>query len=101
MLETGHEVSVRLTDARNQPVTNARLTLRDSQDRRLNLPMMGGGFRGGSRSGDQEANVYPLGFLAAENYSIEARWGRSSGSNSFSVSAPGIVDLVLEGKEEK
>ncbi|MFH1999905.1 MAG: carboxypeptidase-like regulatory domain-containing protein, partial [Planctomycetota bacterium] len=94
-LTAGFTISIRLKDTTGAPIEEARLTLRDAQNRKLSLPptrMGRGGFFGSG--GQEEAGLYRLGSLVPGAYSIEASWGDRTGVAEFNVSRDAELSLV-------
>ncbi len=85
-LDIGYNISVRLKDGNEQPITGADIVLTSAKGKRLSVPR-----RRGSRG-----NSYQLGALAPGNYRLDASWDDRSGTASFSVESAGSLDLVVQ-----
>jgi len=96
-LEKGFDVSVRLEDANGAPVKNARLTLRDSQGRHVRI-MPIGGRRSSSDPDDPDANLYSLGYLKTDNYTLTVRWSSGKGEAPFVVGGAGEIAVTVREK---
>jgi protocatechuate 3,4-dioxygenase beta subunit len=94
-LEAGFELSVRLVDDGGATIENARITLHDSRGRSLGVPSARR--RGASGAGEEgETNVYSLGTLLPDSYTLQARWSGKTGTGSFSAGGAGTVDVVIQ-----